>query len=82
MRLYGVIQAFRQNKYPDNVQIDETLKFVVKHSPVDESQLSRDGKKLIQDVRDIIETVSIVNQYILCVFRGHPLPISFDFRSY
>jgi hypothetical protein len=61
MRLYGVLQALRQNRYPDNVQIDETLSYVLdkKHSPVDESKLSREGRVLIQDVRDIIETVRI-----------------------
>lgn len=57
MRLYGVIQAFRENRYPDNVQIDETLSYVLGHSPVDESKLSSEGRKLVNDVRDIIETV-------------------------
>lgn len=57
MRLYGAIQAFRENKYPDNAQIDETLAYVIQHSPVDESRLSSEGRKLIHDVRDILETV-------------------------
>jgi hypothetical protein len=57
MRLYGVIQAFRENRYPDNIQIDETLTYVIQHSPVDESKLSSEGKKLISNVRDIVETV-------------------------
>lgn len=57
MRLYGVIQAFRENRYPDNVQVDETLSYVLGHSPVDESKLSSEGRKLVNDVRDIIETV-------------------------
>jgi hypothetical protein len=58
MRFYGVIEAFRQGKLPDNHQIDETLKYVNTHSPVDTNALSPEGKNLIQDTRDIIETVS------------------------
>ena len=57
MRFYGVIEAFRQGRLPDNHQIDETLKYVHDHSPVDQNALSPEGKKLIQDARDIIETV-------------------------
>lgn len=57
MRLYGIIQAFRENRYPNNVQIDEALTYIVQHSPVDESKLSSEGRKLINDVRDIVETV-------------------------
>ncbi|KAH7327708.1 hypothetical protein B0J17DRAFT_680633 [Rhizoctonia solani] len=56
MRLYGVIEAFRLGKFPDNRQIDETLKYVLNHSPVDENALSAEGRKLIQDARDIIDT--------------------------
>jgi hypothetical protein len=65
MRLYGVIEAFRQGKLPDNHQIDETLRYVHDHSPVDEHALSPEGKKLIQDTRDIIETVSALG-YSFC----------------
>ena len=57
MRLFGIIQASRENRYPDNQQIDETLAYVRDNSPVDTSQLSPDGQKLVQDVRDIVETV-------------------------
>jgi len=63
MRFYGVIEAFRQGRLPDNHQIDETLKYVHDHSPVDMNSLSPEGKKLIQDARDIIETARhIVNE--------------------
>lgn len=41
---------------PDNKQIDETLSYVTSNSPVDLDKLSPEGKKLIQDTRDIIET--------------------------
>ncbi|CUA74610.1 putative protein C32A11,02c [Schizosaccharomyces pombe 972h-] [Rhizoctonia solani] len=60
MRLYGAIEAFRQGKLPDNQQIDETLKYVNTHSPVDTNALSPEGKKLIQDTRDIIETARLM----------------------
>lgn len=56
MRFFGVIQAFREGRYPDNQQIDDTLKYTLANSPVDTSKLSPDGKKLIQDVRELIET--------------------------
>ncbi|ETS64374.1 hypothetical protein PaG_01227 [Moesziomyces aphidis] len=56
MRFFGVIQAFREGRYPDNKQIDDTLKYTLANSPVETSKLSPDGKKLIQDVRELIET--------------------------
>jgi len=45
---------------PDNAQIDHTLKYVLNHSPVDQDKLSPDGRKLIQDAKDIIETARII----------------------
>ncbi|PWN48589.1 hypothetical protein IE53DRAFT_375503 [Violaceomyces palustris] len=56
MRFFGVIQAFREGRYPDNKQIDDTLKYTLATSPVDVDQLSPDGQKLVQDVRELIET--------------------------
>ncbi|PWN28503.1 hypothetical protein BDZ90DRAFT_238789 [Jaminaea rosea] len=56
IRFYGVIQAFREGRYPDNRQIDETLSFVEKNSPVNLEELSEDGRKLVQDFRAIIHT--------------------------
>lgn len=61
LRLYGVVQAFRDGRMPDNAQIDETLLYVRDHSPIDTARLSPDGKKLIADVKDIIETVSKIS---------------------
>lgn len=60
LRLYGVIQAFRDGRLPDNAQIDHTLKYVLNHSPVDQDKLSPDGRKLVQDVKDIIETARVI----------------------
>ena len=45
---------------PDNRQIDDALKYVQEHSPVDADQLSPEGKKLIHDTRDIIETARLI----------------------
>jgi hypothetical protein len=44
---------------PDG-QINEALDFASKHSPVELSKLSPDGKKLVEDVRDIIETARMM----------------------
>lgn len=60
LRLYGVIQAFRDGRLPDNAQIDHTLKYVLEHSPIDQDQLSPEGRKLIRDAKDIIETARII----------------------
>lgn len=60
INFYGVIEAFRQGRMPDNHQIDETLQYVLKTSPVDEDKLSPDGRKLVQDAREIIETARII----------------------
>ncbi|GAA5960221.1 hypothetical protein JCM21900_000554 [Sporobolomyces salmonicolor] len=56
LKLYGVVEAFRQGKMPSNEQCVQTLDYVIDHSPIDESKLSRDGKKLVEDFRDIIRT--------------------------
>ena len=62
LRFYGVIEAFRQGRYPSNQQIDSALRYVLDHSPVDQDQLSPEGRKLIQDCRDIIETARLIVQ--------------------
>ena len=60
MRFYGVIEAFRQGRLPDNTQIDETLKYVRDNSFLNINELSSGGQNLIQDVRDIIETARLI----------------------
>ena len=56
---------------PSNAQIDETLVYIGQHSPVNISQLSPDGQKLVSDSRDIIEnfrrfyTNSLLGAYTL-----------------
>ena len=60
IRFYGVIQAFRQGRMPDNKQIDDTLNYVKDHSPVELDKLSPEGRKLVQDSRDIIETARLI----------------------
>ncbi|KAF9457296.1 hypothetical protein BDZ94DRAFT_1326382 [Collybia nuda] len=62
IRLYGVIEAFRLGRLPSNAQIDHTLQYVLDHSPIHTEKLSPDGKKLVQDTRDIIETARLMVQ--------------------
>ncbi|KAF8956220.1 hypothetical protein BDZ97DRAFT_1852748 [Flammula alnicola] len=62
IRLYGVINALRKGKLPSNAQIDRTLKYVIDNSPVDTKDLSPEGRKLIQDTRDIIATARLMVQ--------------------
>jgi len=60
LRFYGVIEAFRQGRMPDNKQIDDTLQYLKTTSPVDIDKLSPEGRTLVQDVRDIIETARLM----------------------
>jgi Family of unknown function (DUF5923) len=62
LRFYGAIEALRQGRYPSNQQIDSAFRYVLERSPVDQDQLSPEGRKLIQNCRDIIETASLVVQ--------------------
>ncbi|KAI0296913.1 hypothetical protein B0F90DRAFT_1953317 [Multifurca ochricompacta] len=62
LRFYAVIQAFRQGRYPSNQQIDAALKYTLAHSLVHQGELSSEGRKLIQDCRDIIETARLIVQ--------------------
>ncbi|CAH7668783.1 hypothetical protein BY996DRAFT_4533336, partial [Phakopsora pachyrhizi] len=47
---------------PSNAQIDKTLAYAIDHSPIEEERLSPDGKQLIQDFSDIIETSQVMVQ--------------------
>lgn len=63
IKFFGVIQAFREGRYPDNKQIDETLRYVERNSPINLDELSDDGRKLVTDFRGIIATArQIVNE--------------------
>jgi len=66
MRFYGIVQAFRRGRMPDNQQIDHTFNYINSHPPIDVNKLSPEGRKLIDDVRDLLEVVS----------RQIPLPAS------
>ena len=58
MRLYGIIQAFRRGRMPDNHQIDHTFSYILSNPPVDVDKLSPEGRKLVDDVRQLLEVVS------------------------
>lgn len=60
MHLYGVVEAFRNGRMPSNDQIDKTLRYVLDHSPVHTERLSPEGRNLINDVRDIVETARLM----------------------
>ncbi|KIM74590.1 hypothetical protein PILCRDRAFT_14356 [Piloderma croceum F 1598] len=62
IRFYSVIEAFRQGCMPDNKQIDETLLYVKDTSTVEIDKLSPNGRKLIQDAHDIVETTWLMVQ--------------------
>lgn len=62
LRFYGVIKAFSESRMPTNEQIDRFLKYCLEHSPVDTNELSPDGRRLVQDSRDIIETARLMVQ--------------------
>lgn len=62
VRLFGAIEAFRHGRLPTNKQLDRSLEYVRDHSPLDIDQLSPQGRKLIQDLREIINTTRLVLQ--------------------
>jgi len=62
MKLWGVVEAFNAGKMPDNKQIDKALDFAIGHSPVALNQLSAEGRVLIDDTRDILETLRMMVQ--------------------
>ncbi|EKM74725.1 hypothetical protein AGABI1DRAFT_103321 [Agaricus bisporus var. burnettii JB137-S8] len=56
LHLYGVVEAFRRGRLPSNAQIDSFLNYLGDHPPVNVNELSSDGRKLVQDTRDILNT--------------------------
>ncbi|WVQ99967.1 hypothetical protein IAU59_007110 [Kwoniella sp. CBS 9459] len=60
LKLWGVVAAFRDGRMPDNRQIDSALEYAISHSPVELNKLSPEGRVLIDDFRDIIETARMI----------------------
>jgi hypothetical protein len=60
LKLYEVIEAFRQGRMPDNTQIDKALSYLRDAQPVDVDKLSPDGKTLIRDCQHIFETARLI----------------------
>lgn len=60
LRFYGVATALRESRMPANQQIDSALAYVLAHSPVPTDQLSPDGQTLVQDTREILETLRAI----------------------
>lgn len=59
MRLYAVITALKNGFFPSNDQIDQTLKYATSRAPFEVKELSKDGQKLVNDTRTVIETVGL-----------------------
>ncbi|OCF37895.1 hypothetical protein I316_00119 [Kwoniella heveanensis BCC8398] len=60
LKLWGVVAAFRDGRMPDNRQIDSALEYAISHSPVELNKLSPEGRVLVDDFRDIIETARMI----------------------
>ena len=60
LRLYGIATALRESRLPTNDQIDSALEFSLKHSPVATEELSESGKVLIQDTRQVLDTMRAI----------------------
>lgn len=57
IRLYSIFSAIRQSRLPTNDQLNDFFNWSLTHSPVPIEQLSPDGQALVQDSRDIINTM-------------------------
>jgi len=57
LRLYGIYSAFSNGKVPSNKQIDVALNSFINSEPLRNPNgvLSAEGKKLLQDFRDVVE---------------------------
>ncbi|KAJ7807352.1 hypothetical protein B0H14DRAFT_3091268 [Mycena olivaceomarginata] len=62
IRLYAAISALRNSRLPTNAQVADTIKYVKANPPVDESKLSDEGRKLVGDIREILNTFSTLVQ--------------------
>jgi hypothetical protein len=49
-----MVEASRNGRLPTNDQIDKTLPYILDHSPVDIHKLSSEGRKVVQDMKDIM----------------------------
>lgn len=60
LHLYGIATALRESRLPTNDQIDSALEFALKHSPIATNELSESGKALIQDTREVLDTMRAI----------------------
>ncbi|CAK5279098.1 unnamed protein product [Mycena citricolor] len=60
IRFYGALSALRQSYLPTNAQVTDVLAYVKTHSPVEEKKLSAEGRRLVGDMRRIIDTLSAI----------------------
>lgn len=62
LQLYGIYEAFSNGKVPSNKQIDVALNSALKSRALasPSGRLSAEGKKLVADLRDVIEQAKIL----------------------
>ncbi|TRM64226.1 hypothetical protein BD626DRAFT_429803 [Schizophyllum amplum] len=60
VRLFGVIAAFRDGRMPSNGQIDRALKYAIDNTPFSVDRLSPEGKRLVKDSSQILETARVI----------------------
>lgn len=60
LKFYGAIEALRDSRMPTNDQIDTMLTYLLDNSLVPPQQLSQEGKKMVNDTRDVVETLRVI----------------------
>ncbi|ESK85280.1 hypothetical protein Moror_11329 [Moniliophthora roreri MCA 2997] len=60
LNLYTAILALRSSKLPTNAQLDSWFSHALSHSPVPTEKLSKEGQRMIQDVKDILGTLRLM----------------------
>ncbi|EEB92927.1 hypothetical protein MPER_08490 [Moniliophthora perniciosa FA553] len=60
LNLYTAILALRSSKLPANAQLDSWFSYALSHSPVPTEKLSKEGQRMIQDVKDILGTLRLL----------------------
>lgn len=60
LKFYGAVNALRASRVPANDQIDNMLKYLLDNSLVPSGNLSAEGKKMVGDTRDVVETLRLL----------------------
>lgn len=60
LKFYGAVNAIKASRMPTNDQIDSMLRYLLDHSLVASGDLSSEGKKMVGDTRDVVETLRLI----------------------